>query len=238
LEAFGGSTRNDSAGVRPYAKAMAKVDYWGIGLMLIGVALALWVGKLVGAICGIVGLALIVWGEVFKQKRKEHSGGAKDDQIKFVMEVAGTPPLSSTDWKFLLTNCGARAVRYAQLSTIRSEIGAYEICFKEIPFLQAGNKVTVDYEVIPRREDDRDNMRRATLLDFGKDHAGERGHTYLWYDISIQYRDADDSIRDGGVVSVCFDLAKQILKTEGADYWRKNRAIWQAGLTSRGSSGS
>jgi hypothetical protein len=34
---------------------------------------------------------------------------------------------------------------------------------------------------------------------------------------------ADDSIRDAGIVSVCFDFDKQILKTEGVEYWRQSQ---------------
>ncbi len=206
---------------------MAKVDYWGIGLMLIGVALALWVGKLVGAICGIVGLALIVWAECSKRKKQPKDsetaprlpGARAEDQLRFVLEVAGTPPLrSNTDWKFLLTNCGARSARYVKLSTIRSEIGAYEILFKEIPVLHAGQQAPVDYEVIGRRSDDRRTNRQSTLWDFALDNAGERRATYFWYDISIQYRDTGELVRDGGIVGVCFDLRDEKLKTGGADY--------------------
>jgi hypothetical protein len=155
---------------------------------------------------------------------KQEGRTLPSSQAIFVLEVEGSQPLSSelSDWKFLITHCGTRTIRYVELGRTRSEIGAYEIVFKEIPVMVAAQKVSVSYEVIPRRQDDRYNERRATLWDFARDHAGERGSTYLWYDISIQYRDADDSIRDGGVVGVCFDLDKQILKTEGADYYRKN----------------
>jgi len=185
--------------------------------MLVGVALAV-VGKLLGAICGIAGLGIIIWAQFQKPKL------SKDDRSTFVLEVEGSQSLSSelSDWKFLLTHVGTRTIRYVQLSRTRSEIGAYEIVFKEIPVMTAGQKISVSYEVIPRREDDRYNKRRTTLWDFAKDHAGERGHTYLWYDIPIHYCDIDDSIRDGEIVGVCFDLDKQILKTEGAEHWRKN----------------
>jgi len=146
-------------------------------------------------------------------------------QALFVLEVEGSQPLgsSNSDWKFLLTNCATHTVRYVQLDKIRSEIGAYEIHFKEIPVLLPGQKAAVEYEVVSRRADDRSH---PTLLDFGRDHAGERGNTYLWYDIPIRYRDAGDSNRDGAVAGVCFDLHKKILKTEGAEIWRADRAKW------------
>src|SRR5260370_5657059 len=148
-------------------------------------------------------------------------------QPSFVLEVAGTPPLrSNADWKFFLTNCSLRILRYVQLSTIRSEIGAYDIFFKEVQVMQPGEKIVVGYDVSPRRTVDRDMNRKATLWDFALDNAGERGSTYLWYDIFIQYRDTDDSVRDGRVVGVFFDIQDEILKTEGAEYWRKNN--WRA----------
>jgi hypothetical protein len=145
--------------------------------------------------------------------------------LKFVLDVVGNQPLSSqlSDWRFLLQNCGSRTARYVRLAALRSEIGAYELCFKEIPALLAGEKVVVYYEVYPRRDDERG--KKATLWDFGKDHAGERGHTFIWYDIQVQYQEADDSIRDAGIVSVCFDLEKQILKTEGVEFWNEKKRM-------------
>jgi hypothetical protein len=145
--------------------------------------------------------------------------------LKFVLDVVGTQPLSSqlSDWRFLLQNCGSRTARYVRLGAIRSEIGAYEIEFKTIPALLAGEKAVVSYEVFPRRDDDKYSGAQATLWEFGKDHAGERGHTFIWYDIAVKYQEADDSIRDAGIVSVCFDLDKQILKTEGVEYWRQSK---------------
>jgi len=141
----------------------------------------------------------------------------------FVLEADGTQPLDgNSDWRFCLTNCNARILRYVQLSKIRSEIGAYEIFFKEVPVMQPGEKIVLTYEVFPRREAERYGNRKATLWDFALDHAGERGHTYLWYDISVRYRDDDDSLRDGGLLGVCFDLQDKKLKTEGAEYYRNN----------------
>ncbi len=145
--------------------------------------------------------------------------------LKFVLDVVGNQPLSSqlSDWRFLLQNCGSRTARYVRLGAIRSEIGAYELCFKEIPALLAGEKTMMSYEVFPRRDDER--VKKATLWDFGRDHAGERGHTFIWYDISVEYQEADDSVRDAGIVSVCFDLDKKILKTEGVEFWNEKKRM-------------
>jgi hypothetical protein len=147
--------------------------------------------------------------------------------LKFVLDVVGSQPLSSqlSDWRFLIQNCGSRTARYVRLGSIRSEIGAYDIGFKEIPALLAGEKAVVGYEVFPRRDDDKYGGKKATLWDFGRDHAGERGHTFIWYDIPVQYQGEDDSIRDAGIVSVCFDLDKQILKTEGVEFWNEKKRM-------------
>jgi hypothetical protein len=150
-----------------------------------------------------------------------------EQTLRFVVDVVGNQPLSSqlSDWRFLIQNCGSRTARYVRLGTIKSEIGAYELCFKEVPALLAGEKAVVSYEVFPRRDDEKYSGKKATLWDFGKDHAGERGHTFIWYDIQVQYREADDSIRDAGIVSVCFDLDKQILKTEGVEFWNEKKRL-------------
>jgi len=42
---------------------LSRENLWGIGLMLIGAALAVFVGKALGVVCGVVGLALIVWAQ-------------------------------------------------------------------------------------------------------------------------------------------------------------------------------
>jgi hypothetical protein len=145
--------------------------------------------------------------------------------LKFVLDMVGTQPLSSPlcDWRFLVQNCGSRTARYVQLGRIRSEIGAYEIEFKTIPALVAGEKATAFYEVYARRHDEKYGKNKAALWDFATDHAGERGNTFIWYDIPLQYHEADDSIRDAGILSVCFDLEKQILKTEGVEFWNEKK---------------
>jgi hypothetical protein len=150
-----------------------------------------------------------------------------EQTLRFVLDVVDNQPLSSqlSDWRFLLQNCGSRTARYVRLGTIRSEIGAYELCFKEIPALLAGEKAVVSYEVFPRRDDEKYSGKTATLWDFGKDHAGERGHLFIWYDISVHYQEADDSIRDAGIVRLCFDLDTQVLKTEGVEFWNKKKRM-------------
>lgn len=141
----------------------------------------------------------------------------------FVLEVDGTRPLDGdSDWKFYLTNCSTRILRYVQIGMLRSEIGAFQIGFNEVPVMQPGEKASLCYHVFPRRQIDVYSNRTFTLWDFAIDHAGERGSTFIWYDLAVQYRDDDDSMRDGGLLGVCFDLDKKILKTEGADYFREN----------------
>jgi hypothetical protein len=173
-----------------------------------------------GAAIVLLAIAGVIALNSHRQESPSSGGG-----LKFVLDVVGTQPLSSqlSDWRFLLQNCGSQTVRYVQLGAIRSEIGAYELDFKIIPALLAGEKAVVQYQVYPRRDDERYSGKNATLWDFGKDHAGERGHTFIWYDIPVQYRDADDSIREAGIVSVCFDLDKQILKTEGVEFWNESK---------------
>ena len=147
----------------------------------------------------------------------------------FVLEVEGTKPLDSedSDWRFFLTNCTARIIRRVELNSIKSEIGAYILAFHEIPVMQSGQKVILAHEIFPRRFDEKYGDKRPTLWDFGKDHTGKRGTTYIWYDIHINYQDADDdTVRDGGFVGVCFDLDDKKLKTEGAEYYRKDRERW------------
>jgi hypothetical protein len=151
----------------------------------------------------------------------------------FVLEVEGTQPLDSagSDWKFFLTNCTTRILRTVQVSDTRSEIGAYDLCFNEIPVMQPGQKVKLSYQVFPRRDSEKHGSERktSTLWDFGIDHANIRGNTFIWYDIPIVYRDGDEaSFRDAGVVAVCFDLSHKILKTEGAEIYRKDRERWNS----------
>ncbi len=143
----------------------------------------------------------------------------------FVLEVEGTRPLDSenSDWRFFLTNCTTRILRRVELYNFESEIGAYVIGFHEVPVMQPGQKVLLNHEILPQREVERYSDKKATLWDFAMDHKGIRGHSYIWYDIYIEYRDQDDnSVRDGGFVGVCFDLSNKKLKTEGAEYYRKN----------------
>lgn len=172
---------------------------------------------------GIAAVLLVSAGVI--ALRREISGS--ESALKFVLDVVGNQPLSSqlSDWRFLIQNCGSRTARYVQLGSIRSEIGAYVLEFKTIPALLAGEKLVIPYEVYPRRQDDRYSGKKATLWDFGRDHAGERGNTFIWYDIPVQYQEADDSIRDAGILSVCFDLDKQILKTEGVEFWNEKKRM-------------
>lgn len=144
----------------------------------------------------------------------------------FVLEVEGTKPLDGedSDWQFFLTNCTTRILRCVELYNIKSEIGAYLIGFQEIPVMQPGQKIRLTHKVFPRRHDEAYRGKRPTLWDFGTDHAGERGNSYIWYDIYIEYREAeDDTVRNGGFVGVCFDLSGKKLKTEGAEYYRQDR---------------
>jgi hypothetical protein len=175
-----------------------------------------------GAAVVLLGIAGVI---ALDGHRRESPSG--EGRLKFVLDVVGTQPLSSqlSDWRFLLQNCGSGTARYVRLGTIRSEIGAYDIEFKTIPALLAGEKAVVEYQVYPRRDDERYSGKKATLWDFGKDHAGERGYTFLWYDIPVRYQDADDSVRDAGNVSVCFDLDKQILKTECVEFWNESKRM-------------
>jgi hypothetical protein len=141
----------------------------------------------------------------------------------FVLEVEGTQPLDSenSDWKFFLTNCTARILRRVELYNIKSEIGAYILGFQEIPVMQPGQKVELRHTVFPQRLY---GPRTATLWDFAQDVAGARATTFFWYEIYVEYREADDdSTHDGGFVAVCFDLHSKILKTEGAEYYRRDR---------------
>lgn len=178
----------------------------------------------------IVAATLLLTAAVIALRRESNVREAAvkhEPTLKFVLDVVGNQPLSSQlcDWRFLIQNCGSRTARYVQLGTIRSEIGAYELAFKTIPALLAGEKATVFYEVYPRRHDEKYGEKTATLWDFAKGHAGERGNTFIWYDIPVQYQEADDSIRDAGILSVCFDLDKQILKTEGVEFWNEKKKL-------------
>ena len=177
-------------------------------------------------LCGYgVAAIFLVIASILAVNAHKQEGTTQPFRALFVLEVEGSQPLDTklSDWKILLTNCCMRTVTYVQLGPLRSEIGAYEIFFKEIPVMIPNQKTAVEYEVIPRREDERHKRQRATLWDFGMDHAGERGHTYIWYDIPVRYRDADNSARNADAVSVCFDLAQKILKTEGVEYWKDQK---------------
>jgi hypothetical protein len=153
------------------------------------------------------------------------SGPSQSKQ--FVLEVAGSQPLDSqsSEWRFFITNCTTQILRSVELGTIRSEIGAFEICFNEITVIQPGQKVQLTYEIYSRRAADVLKQKKATLWDFGEDHSwGGRGTTYFWYDIPIRYRIGDgNSFHDGGVVGVCFDLHNKLLKVEGAELYRGDR---------------
>jgi hypothetical protein len=141
----------------------------------------------------------------------------------FVLEVAGTQPLDSknSDWKFFLTNCSTRILRRVELYNLKSEIGAYILGFQEIPVMQPGQRIELRHTVFPQRLY---GPRTATLWDFAQDVAGARASTFFWYEIYVEYREADDdSTHDGGFVAVCFDLHDKIIKTEGAEYYRNTR---------------
>jgi len=145
-----------------------------------------------------------------------------------VLEVEGSKPLDTNpeEWRLFVTNCTSQIKRYVNLGPVRSDIGAYEIWFNEIPVMQPGQKVQLSYRVIPRRDIDRD--KGANLWDFALDHSGEGGSRYLWYDILVQYRDEGSSQpRDGGLLGICFDIMNTRLKTEGAEYFRNERQRWQ-----------
>ena len=147
------------------------------------------------------------------QTLRDQTGQLRCDRLQ--------PLDGNSDWRFFLTNCTTDTFKYVHLQPIRSEIGAYEIQFKEIPFIHSREKVVVPYEVIPRRTVDREKNRRATLWDFALDNAGERGTSYFWYETSIAYLDIDDLPRDGGDVAVCFDIEEKRLKTETSEIYNK-----------------
>ena len=108
-------------------------------------------------------------------------------------------------------------------AAIPNQVGnrRYEIQFKEILVLNPRERTQVAHDVIPRRTIDREKRVKATLWDFALDNAGEKGNTYFWYYTPVEYRNIDDLPRDGGDVGVCFDVESRVLKTEGAEYWRK-----------------
>jgi hypothetical protein len=144
----------------------------------------------------------------------------------FVLEVEGKQPLDSknSDWRFFLTNCTTRILRRVELYNIKSEIGAYLLGFKEIPVMQPGQKIALSHKVFPQRLHEKYSPKEPTLWDFARDVAGETATTFFWYDIYIECQEADsDKTCDGGFVGVCFDLHDKKLKTEYAEYYRKDR---------------
>jgi hypothetical protein len=179
----------------------------------------------------MIAIAVAGWrlardNEWFPLKKRLELGEDASQQSKiFVLEVDGSQPLDgNSDWRLFLTNCSTRILRSVQLYNIKSEIGAYILGFKEVPVMQPGQKVTLGYEVSSRRLEEKYGQRKPTLWDFGIDHAGERGTTFIWYDIYIEYREPDENkTQSGGFVAFCFDLQNKKLKTEGAEESRKDR---------------
>ena len=82
--------------------AVSKENLWGIGLMLVGVALAVFVGKLLGVICGIVGLILIVWAQFHKPEviarekpipaLHQPVANVDEDRPRIILESSAIPP--------------------------------------------------------------------------------------------------------------------------------------------------
>ena len=66
--------------------AMSKENAWGIGLMLISVALAVFVGKIMGAVCGVLGIAIIGWAQ-FLKRGTERAKIREQREIKRDQEV-------------------------------------------------------------------------------------------------------------------------------------------------------
>jgi hypothetical protein len=136
-----------------------------------------------------------------------------DTRPIFVLEANGTQSLNeNSDWRFFLSNHGGRLARYVQLSTMRSEVGAYEISFMQIPALPSGQPaVMISYTIYDRRANDARNL-HPTLRDFALDNAGETGNSYFRYKTRIKYQDTDESEADGGTFDICFDLYKNRLE--------------------------
>lgn len=180
-------------------------------------------------------------GKTIGEARNPNSGGGLLDLVdrenlmpqsrEFVLEVSGSEPVDGKpEWCFWITNCTREILRSIQLSPVLSEIEAYQITFAEIAILQPGEKVKVPYGVYCRLSG---RTGKATLWDFAQSHAGERGAGFLWYDIRVRYRDSSGSdIIDGKWLSFCFVMYEKKLKTEGAEYFRKERL--RSGHLSRG----
>lgn len=188
------------------------------------IAIARLIGYLTSAFIGV-----FLGRELARRSIPVPLAGAKLRQSQtFVLEVEGTRPLDTenSDWRFFLTNCTTRTLQHVELYNIQSDLGAYLLGFKEVPVMLAGQRIQLTHEIFPRRLTERQSNERPILWDFANDITGEGRSSYIWYDIYIEYREAEsDAVQSGDFVFVCFDLPQKKMKTDGAQYYLKDRLL-------------
>jgi hypothetical protein len=109
----------------------------------------------------------------------------------------------------------------------KSNQGKYHLRFGEVLALPSGSEKSVPYAVtdhvfrdlIPQGDGE-------TLLKFLNDNEKHDDPLHdaclTWWDIEIKFRDADESIVDGGKVRLCFEVKSEVLFGTQVPYTARN----------------
>lgn len=125
-------------------------------------------------------------------------------------------------WSFHLQNCGSRPARYVELATQTSKAGRYDLHFYEVSVLEPNKPpVAVNWVVTESRKLVGLHPSQKALNDFLNDvpqveNPFERA-VFIWFDVTIKYRDTDESVNQA-IVRFCFDLDSQTMKAAAVPY--------------------
>jgi hypothetical protein len=122
---------------------MEREHWWGIGVMLVSVALAVFVGKLVAAICGVVGIGIIVWAE---SRRRREKSLLSVTEGWFALEVPEQVH-NYIPFEAFIRNCGPRTVRNIRFDPVESRQGL-KISFDGIASLAPHERVRLGFRKI------------------------------------------------------------------------------------------
>lgn len=182
-----------------------------------------WYGWL---IIGLTVLTIVIGEHAFKlivaaeARAEEAEAKIYDGRPLFVLNVSRM----GTHWLLNLKNVGARSARYIVMESKTSNQGNYHLRFGQILALPPNEQEHMPYAVMDKSFNDvKDPSAMLKFLCDNEMHANPLEDAVLtWWDIGIKFRDTDESVKDGGIVRLCYEVKDQILYGTAAPYTERN----------------
>jgi len=199
-----------------------------VGLVGFGQSMNWWEspGKRFYIVLLIVGFVISVFGGWRKQYRVAEEAKAKvyDGRPIIVLEVNAQPSIAKLDGppeskydapEFGLHNGGQRTARFVTIKPFESTLGNYHIRFQTVVSLEPGQHRYINFAV-----DDSPTETDKGELAWRFLHDNPDGSVFVWYDTTIDFRDAGESAMQD-TVRLAFEIASSHLYPTAVPYTQR-----------------